>query len=77
MGTSTSGLLRGAVMPSKVLTIPDTVPIRKMLTVPISTSIQNSLHMVYERESKSCRKLYGPTTFDEQDHPAVSAATKL
>ena len=34
MGASTSGLLRVAVVPSKVLMIPDTVPIPKVPTVP-------------------------------------------
>ena len=33
MGASTSGLLRATVVPSKVLAIPDTVPIPKVLTV--------------------------------------------
>ena len=80
-GATTSGLLRAAVVPSKVLTIPDTVPIRKVLTVPVSTDIQNSLYMVYVGGSKGCRKLYGPLysvfpTSNELDRPAVSAAAK-
>ena len=81
MGASTSGLLRAGLVPSKVLTIPDTVSMRKVLTVLVSTGIQHLLHMVYEGGSK-CRKLYGPLysafpTSNELDRPAVSAAAKL
>ena len=63
MGASTAGLLRAVVVPSKVLTIPDTVPIRKVLTVPVSTSIQNSLHMVYEGGIKGLYKSVRPAVF--------------
>ena len=79
MGASTSERLRAAVVPPKVLTIPDTVPIRKVVTVPVSTSIQNSLHMVYEGGSKGCRKRYGPlySVFPTSNEPDRPAAAKL